>query len=104
MTHSSYNVNGIRISEAAFKRLQQEISIESCRSIFPNSGVLKIILYSALVPVAMNFRKIVVRGSQIAEIDLTNFSLQRWTDRWYYEVCANPAIYAAIDKKAAAGK
>jgi len=57
------------------------------------------------VPVGNDiFRKIVVRGSRIAEIDLTNFSLQRWTDRWYYEVCANPAIYAAIEGKAAAGK
>jgi hypothetical protein len=57
------------------------------------------------VPVSNDiFRKIVIRGSRVAQIDLSNFSLQRWTDRWYYEVCANPAIYAAIEGKAAAGK
>ena len=101
-----YNVNGIRISEAAFRRLQQEISIELCRLNFPQLwGTEDYLLYSALVPVGHDiFRKIVVRGSRIAEIDLTDFSLQRWTDRWYYEVCANPAIYAAIEGKAAAGK
>jgi hypothetical protein len=101
-----YNVNGIRISEAAFRRLQQEISIEPCRLKFPQLwGTEDYLLYSALVPVGHDiFRKIVVRGSRIAEIDLTNFSLQRWTDRWYYEVCANPAIYSAIEAKAAASK
>ena len=101
-----YNVNGIRISEPAFRRLQQEISIESCRLDLPKLwGTEEFLLYSALVPVGNDiFRKIVVRGSRIAEIDLSNFSLQRWTDRWYYEVCANPAIYAAIEGKAAAGK
>src|SRR2546421_201258 len=30
-----YNLNGIRISEAAFQRLQQEISLERCRLSFP---------------------------------------------------------------------
>jgi hypothetical protein len=101
-----YNVNGIRISEAAFRRLQQEISIEPCRLDLPQLwGTEDYLLYSALVPVGNDiFRKIVVRGSRIAEIDLTNFSLQRWTDRRYYEVCASPAIYAAIEGKAAAGK
>jgi hypothetical protein len=101
-----YNVNGIRISEAAFRRLQQEISTEPCKLELPQLwGTEAYLLYSALVPVGNDiFRKIVVRGSRIAEIDLSNFSLQRWTDRWYYEVCANPAIYAAIEGKAAAGK
>jgi hypothetical protein len=101
-----YNVNGIRISEAAFRRLQQEISTEPCKLELPQLwGTEAYLLFSALVPVGNDiFRKIVVRGSRIAEIDLSNFSLQRWTDRWYYEVCANPAIYAAIEGKAAAGK
>ena len=101
-----YNVNGIRISDAAFRRLQQEISIEPCRLELPELwGTEAFLLYSGLVPVSNDiFRKIVIRGSRIAQIDLSNFSLQRWTDRWYYEVCANPAIYAAIEGKAAAGK
>jgi hypothetical protein len=101
-----YNVNGIRISDAAFRRLQQEISIEPCRLELPELwGTEAFLLYSGLVPVSNDiFRKIVIRGSRIAQIDLSNFSLQRWTDRWYYEICANPAIYAAIEGKAAAGK
>jgi hypothetical protein len=26
----------------------------------------------------------------------------RWTDRWYYEVCANPAVYTALSKEKSA--
>jgi hypothetical protein len=28
--------------------------------------------------------------------------LQGWTDRTYYEVCTDPAVYAALEKKKAA--
>jgi hypothetical protein len=31
-----------------------------------------------------------------------DFSLQGWSDRSYYEVCTDPAIYAALEKKKAA--
>jgi hypothetical protein len=102
----NYNLNGVRMSDAAFKRLQQEITLEPCRLEFPqlwgNEGFR---LYSALVPVGSGiFRRIVVRASRMPEIDLTNFSLQRWTDRWYYEVCSNPAVYEPLEAKAAASK
>ena len=40
----------------------------------------------------------------MAEIDAADFSLKRWTDRWYYEVCTEPSIYAALDGKAAGAK
>src|SRR5436309_849157 len=50
------------------------------------------------------FRKIVVRVSRIPQIDPSTFSLHKWTERTYYEVCTNPAVYAALEGKAAAGK
>jgi hypothetical protein len=43
----------------------------------------------------------VVRASRVAQIDAKDFSLTRWTERWYYEVCTNPAVYAPADAKAA---
>ena len=36
-----YNLNGIRLSEAAFQRLQQEISLEPCHWSCPNCGAAK---------------------------------------------------------------
>ena len=101
-----YNLNGIRISEAAFRRLEQEISLESCKLELPELwGSEGFRLYSGLVPLGNDiFRKILVRGSRIPQVVPQNFSLQQWTERWYYEVCSNPSVYAALEAKATAGK
>jgi hypothetical protein len=101
-----YNLNGIRISEAAFQRLKQEISLELAPLDLPKAWEgEEFHLWSGLVPVGNDiFRKIVVRGSRMPQIDPHNFSVQLWTERWYYEVCSNPAIDAKLEGKAAAGK
>jgi hypothetical protein len=58
-----------------------------------------------MVPVGNDiFRRILVRVSRIAQIDSRDFDLQRWTERQYFEVCTNPAVYEMLDGKAAAGK
>ncbi len=101
-----YNLNGIRISEAAFQRLKQEISLALSPLDLPKSWEgEEFHLWSGLVPVGNDiFRKIVVRGTRMAQIDPHNFSVQHWTERWYYEVCSNPAIDAKLEGKAAAAK
>jgi hypothetical protein len=50
------------------------------------------------------FHQIIVRESRMPQIDPRDFSLQHWTERSYYEVCSNPAIYAALESKANTGK
>lgn len=102
----SYNVNGIRMSEAAFRQLEQEISLEPCRAELPQLwGSEDFRLQAALVPLGGDiFRKIVVRASRVAQIDPREFSLKQWTERWYYEVCTNPAVYAPAEAKAAGAK
>jgi len=98
-----YNLNGIRISEAAFARLRQEISLEPCQLDLPalwGSEVFQ--LHRGLVPVGNDiFKKILVRSGRIPQIDPQKFSLQRWTEQRYYEVCSNPAIYAMLEGKSA---
>ena len=99
----NYNLNGIRMNEAAFRRLEQEISLEPCRAELPQLwGSEGFRLHAGLVPVGNDiFRKIVIRSSRIPQIDPKDFSLLHWTDKWYYEVCTNPAVYAPSEAKAA---
>jgi hypothetical protein len=101
-----YNLNGIRMSETAFQRLQQEIVLEPCRLQFPQLwGSEGFRLLVGTVPIGNDiFRKVVVRVSRIPQIEPSSFSLQTWTARPYYEVCANAAVYTAVDGKAVAGK
>ncbi len=102
----SYNLGGIRMNEAAFRKLEQEISLVPLAVKLPPSmasdkGEYR--LSSATVPVDRDiFRKIVVRESRIPRINPADFSVQGWTDHTYYEICTDPAIYAALEKKKAA--
>jgi hypothetical protein len=100
----SFNLGGIRMNEAAFRKLEQEISLVPLSVKLPPSiassdkGEYK--LFSATVPVDRDiFRKIVVRASRVPRINSEDFSVQGWTERKYYEVCTDPAIYAALEKK-----
>jgi len=100
-----YNVNGIRISEAAFQKMKQEISLELSPLDFPKAEGEEVHLWSGLVPIGNDiFRKIIVRGNRMPQVEAHTFAVQRWTERWYYEVCSNPEIYARLEAKAAAGK
>jgi len=99
----SYNLGGIRMNEAAFRKLEQEISllplaVKLPPSASPDKGEYR--LSSATVPVDRDiFRKIVVRESRVPRVNAEDFSVQGWTDRTYYEICTDPAIYAALEKK-----
>ncbi|HEY6766554.1 MAG TPA: hypothetical protein VI386_17480 [Candidatus Sulfotelmatobacter sp.] len=103
----SFNLSGIRMNESAFRKLQEEISLEPVALKLPPSmassekGEYK--LFSGTVPVDREiFRRIVVRQSRIPRINPADFSIQSWTDRCYYEVCTDAAIYAALEKSKAA--
>jgi hypothetical protein len=105
----SFNLGGIRMNEAAFRKLEQEISLVPLAVKLPHSiassdkGEYK--LFSATVPVDRDiFRKIVVRASRVPRINVEDFSVQGWTERNYYEVCTDPAIYAALEKRKGAAR
>jgi len=103
----NFNLSGIRMNEAAFRQLQKEITLEPLKVRLPaqlaSSDKAEYRMFSATVPVDHDiFRKIVVRESRIPRINSADFSVQGWTDRFYYEVCTDPAIYTALEKRKAA--
>ena len=100
----SFNLGGIRLSVAAFEKLRSEISLEAIELKLPELwGNEKFKLYTALVAVDNGiFRKIVLRESRVAQIDPRTFALQKWTDKLYYEVCTDAAIYGALEGERAA--
>jgi len=100
----NFNLGGIRMNETAFRKMEQEITFEPLRVKLPaalassDRGEYK--MFTATVPVDKDiFRKIVVRESRIPRIDPIDFSVKGWTDRSYYEVCTDQAIYAALEKR-----
>jgi hypothetical protein len=72
-------------------------------TVSPDKGEYK--LFSGTVPVDRDiFRKIVVRESRMPKINSEDFSILGWSERNYYEVCTDPAIYNALEKKKAAAR
>jgi hypothetical protein len=58
-------------------------------------------LFGGLVSVGADiFRRIIVRVTRVALVQSGSLSLTNWTDTPVYEVCTNPAIYSADEKKA----
>lgn len=104
----NFNLSGIRMNEGAFRKLQQEITLEPLKVRLPASlpsDKSEYRLFKATVPIDHDiFRKIVVRESRIPRIDPESFSVKGWTERHYYEVCTDQAIYRALEnKKGASG-
>jgi hypothetical protein len=96
-----YNLGGIHINEAAFQKLQQEISLQlhevDMKGLW---GKERVRLFSGLVPVGSgSFHRIVVREAKIPDINATDFSLKGWTERRYYEVCTNAKLYEFIEQR-----
>ena len=94
-----FNVGGVNMSEAAYRALQQEISLQSHAIELPGLWDKEVVqLYSGLVPLGGGmFHRIVVRQGRIPRIDASDFSLKCWTDLKYYEVCTNEAIYEYVE-------
>ncbi len=98
---SQFNIDGIRLSEAAFQMLQQEISLELCSLELPRlwDGE-QARLFRGLVPVDREvFRTILIREGHIALADPRDYTVHGWTQQRYYEVCTNAALYACIEAK-----
>ena len=99
----NYNVGGVCLSEAAFRKLQQEIALSPWAADLTTPGFngpwidQQCEFFIGTVPIANGvFRKLAIRRSRIAQVDVRDLSILHWTDLYYYEVCANPAVYAAL--------
>src|SRR5260370_19110187 len=99
-----YNVGGININAAAFSKLSKEISLQRHEVQMPMLwGEEKVTLYSGLVPLSSgSFHSLVVREAVVPHIDASGFALKRWTERPYYEVCTQAAVYEMVEKRASA--
>lgn len=107
----NYNVGGICLSEEAFLKLREEISLSPWLANRREPGFSgpwvdeQCEFFLGTVPIANGvFRKIAIRKSRMAQVDVRDLSILRWTDQWYYEVCANPAVYAALPGEKSAKK
>ncbi|MGH9508579.1 MAG: hypothetical protein ACRD2M_01465 [Terriglobales bacterium] len=94
-----YNVGGIQMSDSCFRKLKREISLQVHEIKLPMLWEEETVrLYSGMVPVGSGmFHRLLVREGRIAHIEPRDYSLKKWTERPYYEVCTNAAIYEYVE-------
>ncbi len=96
-----YNIGGIHINALAFQKLQKEIALKEHLVELPTIwSKEQVRLFTGVVPLGQGiFHKIIVREGLTAFVDLKDFSLKRWTEKKYYEVCVNEALYKHMEKE-----
>ena len=95
-----FNVNGIELSADAFEKLKREIQLESLTLQLPDANAGRQRFYVGKYPTTSGTsHRLVVREATLPYISLDNLSVTDWTDRFYYEVCTDPALL----KRAAEG-
>ncbi len=95
-----YNLGGIHINQEAFRKLQQEISLRPMRSELPTiwKSEPAMLYVGAVTLPSGGLHKLVVREARVPSIEPGDFSLKGWTDRRYFEVCTNPAVYELAER------
>jgi hypothetical protein len=90
-----YNIGGIHLSQSAFEKLRQEISLEERHLELPTLWDHELVtFYAGLVPLTSGaFHKIIVREGQVARVDARTLDLKTWSHGRYYEVCTSPTVY-----------
>lgn len=92
-----YNVMGVMLDEEGFRRLQQEISLESVPIQVPVFGAAgEQELYRGTVPIGEQFEPLLIRQARVALLDLGDPATPKvagFTGENYYEVCVDPGLY-----------
>jgi class 3 adenylate cyclase len=102
-THIRYNVMGVMLSEAGFRRLEGEISLKSVTTELQMFGhSTKQRLHWGTVPIGEQYESLIIREARVPELDLSNPDepeIAAWTEKAYFEVCVHPKLYENFPPK-----
>jgi len=89
-----YNVNGIELNEAGFRKLAQEIDLKPFYGDIPDLHLKKVRLYTGKFPTKSGrYQRLVLREADVPAVNPKDLSQLHLTHRKYYEVCTSPALY-----------
>jgi hypothetical protein len=89
-----YNVNGIELNEAGFRKLAQEIDLKPFFGDIPDLQLEKVHLYTGKFPTKSGrYQRLVLREADVPAVNPKDLSQLHFTHRKYYEVCTRPILY-----------
>ncbi len=91
-----FNMNGIELNEEGFKKLSEEISLESVETKLDMPwGKEMVTLHYGEVPIGESIELLVLRKSLARQL-LPDGKIGPISNHAYYEVCTNPALYDLV--------
>jgi len=91
-----YNMNGIELNEEGFKKLSEEISLDSIETKLDLPwGRQNVTLFFGEVPLGESVELLVLRKAFARQL-LPDGKVGRATEHCYYEVCTAPALYDLV--------
>ncbi|MBC2702925.1 hypothetical protein [Desulfobacula sp.] len=94
-----YNVNGIELHPSAFNKLSQEIRLKPVECVIPKIQSEKIKFFTGIFPTVTGRNQwLIIREGIIPNVHEHDLGLIAMTDRKYYEVCTNAAVYDYFKK------
>ena len=91
-----YNMNGIELNEEGFKKLSEEISLDTIETRLDNPwGKQNVTLFYGEVPLGESVELLVLRKAFARQL-LPDGKVGRPTEHPYYEVCTSPALYDLV--------
>jgi hypothetical protein len=91
-----YNMNGIELNEDGFKKLSEEISLDTIETKLEMPwGKQNVTLFYGEVPLGESVELLVIRKSFARQLQ-PDGKIGRPTEHCYYEVCTSPALYNLV--------
>jgi hypothetical protein len=91
-----FNMNGIELNDEGFKKLSEEISLESIRTKLDYPwGRQEVELFYGEVPMGESVELLVLRKGVARQLQ-PDGKVGPATDHLYYEVCTNPKLYELV--------
>ena len=91
-----YNINGIELNEAGFRKLRQEIDLKQFYGDIPDLQLEKVRLHTGKFPTKSGrYQRLVIREATVPAVNPKNLNQSHFTHRKYYEVCTSSTLYKA---------
>jgi len=93
-----YNVNGIELNQAGFKKLAKEIDLKTFNCLIPEIHQDPIIIHTGKFPLVSGaFQRLIIREDWVLEMNPQVFEILGRVNRKYYEVCTHRALRQYVE-------
>lgn len=95
-----YNVNGIELNEAGFKKLTSEIDLKTMNCLIPELQDEPVIIHTGKFPlVTGTYQRLIIREDWVQELSPADLRIMGRVKRKFYEVCTQDVLRQYVENQ-----